>query len=236
MSYTIELQSCNCSRARRRPSAKPQEQQYHQLQKPPIVASNMRKQKNIAPVVEVRNKQTCDFDGSDHPQPPHRLRATSDASDTCSCHALPGRDITTTTRVTAVCNLLTQLTLDEQPHATNYASDARQLSHEAHANKVTNILRLYLNLINLTPPALDAHLDRSELRLLDARQQVLRYIESLHGYCDSINSLRLILKSHSMTGAMSAYECVVQRIHSTRQLSLDYAPAYNFLCDNEESI
>lgn len=73
--------------------------------------------------------------------------------------------------------------------------------------------------------------------ILRSRQQVLNFIENLNGYCDSISSLRLILKSHIMFHVLEAYRDIVDNIegykrinceHPTSQLTNSDAPIFEY--------
>lgn len=94
------------------------------------------------------------------------------------------------------------------------------LANSSEFIKMRRILRLYEKLLKVSP--LDFHLKlrgpKSSCRgqavatdLNSTRQQVLFYIENLHGYCDSINTLRLIMKSPEMIRVIGAYETLAAK-------------------------
>lgn len=95
-----------------------------------------------------------------------------------------------------------------------------QHANENHLNsRVQTVLRIYWKLIKLGPLCFHIQstpmLNRNIFNILTSRQQVLCYIENLNGYCDSINLLRLILKSETMINTMIAYEKIVEYMRTT---------------------
>lgn len=93
-----------------------------------------------------------------------------------------------------------------------------------HYDKIRHALQLYMTMINIGPleigsaltKQIEAKREPHNFGLTNASQQVLRYIENLHGYCDSINSLRQILKSDAMLNVIAAHENVLQLLSHDR--------------------
>jgi len=85
--------------------------------------------------------------------------------------------------------------------------------------KVKNVTRIHSILLRLSPIEAQVNdsnwirgqmLDRSK-SLDGARQQVLRLIENLNGYCDSIDLLRCILRSNHITKVIIAFDEIVTK-------------------------
>lgn len=93
-----------------------------------------------------------------------------------------------------------------------------------HHLKLKTIWNIYLKLLRAGPLDLywnykqDFRNDKNDNRrkLINTRQQVLCFIENLNGYCDSINMLRLILKSSTVIAVLEAYEDIVSEIEYQR--------------------
>lgn len=93
-----------------------------------------------------------------------------------------------------------------------------------HHLKLKTIWNIYLKLLRAGPLDLywnykqDTCSDKNDMKmkLIVSRQQVLSFIENLNGYCDSINMLRLILKSSTMIAVIEAYEDIVSEIEDQR--------------------
>lgn len=111
-------------------------------------------------------------------------------------------------------------------------NQSRRLSlHERqrYESRIATVINIYHKILNLSP--LSAQISCSsvsgnfklcpynhgQLSMLECRQAVLDYIENLNGYCDSINILRLIMKSITMTGVMQAFDHITEKITSAHQ-------------------
>lgn len=113
--------------------------------------------------------------------------------------------------------------LPNVPTKTNYDATISLDRNELKKNssRIETILRIYWKLLNMGP--LEFHLLSKQSKhcsntfdILESRLQVLDYIESLHGYCDSISKLRLILKSMNMFSVMSVYDKIISELKSSR--------------------
>lgn len=105
-------------------------------------------------------------------------------------------------------------------------SQCRKLNYSdelATALRLKAIMRIYQTVLKASPLncrfSCGKNLDGTFLSesstptsVILASQQVLQYIESLPGYCDLINSLRLILKSTTMLNVMFAYTTLISMI------------------------
>lgn len=149
---------------------------------------------------------------------------TSCESET-TCDALGTEDVCFKERLTDIGEILTHLAINCPQQQSSRIHD-RRISHYEESStisKIKMIMRIYQTVLNASP--LDCRLiyrknsdsshsyDKNTLfNILIASQQVLDYIESLPGYCDLINSLRLILKSTRMVNVMIAYDTLIRGV------------------------
>lgn len=124
-------------------------------------------------------------------------------------------------------SILTDILLSsQQAQAQNQSIQSLQCDNSNTIFKIKFIFKLYKTLLLAGPldfrvrpetkskRAIVQH-RASSVDLIQSSQQVLKYIESLPGYCDLINSLRLILKSASMINVMFAYNSVIALIKAS---------------------
>lgn len=101
---------------------------------------------------------------------------------------------------------------------------------ERYESRLATIMKIYRKVLK-TSPLSYAQIDclssgnsrihpynQTQLSMLECRQALLDYIQTLNGYCDSINILRLIMKSSSMTSVMHAFDCIIEKIFQQRSL------------------
>lgn len=110
----------------------------------------------------------------------------------------------------------------------NQSRRSSQQERERHESRMATVMKIYHMILNASP--LSAQIscpsgansklcpyNHGQLTMLECRRAVLDYIESLNGYCDSINILRQIMRSHSMTGVMQAFDSISEQILSANQ-------------------
>lgn len=124
------------------------------------------------------------------------------------------------------CNNLSKCSNFTEYHARSIVNQLKYLlqdpiqglqSNHHHTTRIRTILSIYTKLLNLSP--IEFHLTPQKVdqsmrncNILDCRLHILHYIENLKGYCDSINTLRVILKSSTMISVMRAYEKICESI------------------------
>ena len=157
-----------------------------------------------------------------------------------SCDQLTINDRTTEFKLRSVACQLTHLIQDPTLQTINAQAFDKDYA------KIASMLRLYLRLLNLAPPdnrslELLNRLNNSlatnkstSSGLLDSRQQVLRYIENLNGYCDSIDLLRCTLKSAKIISVMGAFDDILQRLRKQQTAGTgDLQPVAKQLLDRD---
>lgn len=105
----------------------------------------------------------------------------------------------------------------------------KSFSESRHTQKLLRrALSIYFKLLSISPlesnyePLIVRKSSRSiqtnkssgKFSLNNTRLKVLNYIENLEGYSDSINSLRLLLKSSNMIYVIKAYEAIVANLYN----------------------
>lgn len=141
------------------------------------------------------------------------------------CDALLVGNASTSHRLRSVGQQLIHLVQYDtvaQAAASDSQFQARFLSKSSFADRsrLSTIMSIYVKVLNLGPLELlmnakNPIYNSYQFCILDSRQQVLEYIENLGGYCDSINLLRLILKSPAMINVMSVYGELIRQVPPT---------------------
>lgn len=150
----------------------------------------------------------------------------------CGCNSLPIQGKTTELRLNSAGNQLLHL-IQDYPTSKGLNSPSSEPTN-CHHKRIKTMLSIYWKLLNISPIELhliskDNHAD-NYIDILSSRLQVLHYIENLNGYCDSINRLRLILKSTPMIGVMIAYDKIMINLRNKK--ADNEKQDYKFDCTN----
>lgn len=148
------------------------------------------------------------------------------------CDSLTVNNQTIDFRLRWVCKCLTHLLQDElnadprhhhQQCNSLYATAKQhsfQCKFDAERERLKKMTEIYSILLKRPTPICALHPlmlhkphEKTFQSLLDARQQVLRLIERLEGYCDSIGALRCILKSSHMIGVLYTFDEVMKKMY-----------------------